>query len=63
LKDFFLEIILFKVVIGPICFPMAFSTKLKEHMYLSKENHLLEAGVYTSCTPVKIELVFERNTS
>jgi hypothetical protein len=38
-----------------------YSGELMKHMYLSKENDLLEAVASSILLPVTIELVFERN--
>jgi hypothetical protein len=63
-KEYFLPRRCFKVLIGSLCFKLAYSAVLKKHMFLCKE-HLLckKKGYLTPCFSVKPEWVFERNTS
>jgi hypothetical protein len=39
-KEYFLQLRCFKVMIGSYCSKYAYSSELKKHMHLSKENHL-----------------------
>jgi hypothetical protein len=58
------KIIVLKLEIGSVCSKSACSVKLRKHMYLSKENHLCQTQEHlVHFFPVRVELVFERNTS
>jgi hypothetical protein len=39
-KEYFLEVMLFKVEYASFCSKYAYLAELKKHMYLSNENHL-----------------------
>jgi hypothetical protein len=63
-KECFLEDRVFRVEKFSFCSKYAYSAELKKSLYLSKESHLCyKLQRLAHCFHVRIELVFERNTS
>jgi hypothetical protein len=63
-KEYFLKIIVFQVKKGSLCSKWAYSVELKRHLYIYEETQLWWSEEHlVHCFPVRIELVFERNTS
>jgi hypothetical protein len=62
-KEYFLQIIVFKVEKCSYCSKEAYSAKLKKHMYLLKETSLLEVETSSTLLPSENSVSFWENTS
>jgi hypothetical protein len=61
-KEYFWQIIVFKVEKGSFNSKWAYPAKLKKHMYLSKQHHLFRSRSIYHIDSL-CDLIFERNTS